>query len=326
MMKLFFFFTVLAAMGLSSAADLEQITEDFGPNPTNVTFNIYVPSTLPSSSSSVPLLVYPHWCHGSAQQAFEYKPWRSLADTVGFVIIYPSTPWTALDSCWDVSSTQTLHHDAGGDSLGIASMVRWTLERYADVVDADRVFVTGVSSGAMMTNVLAAAYPDLFVAGSAFAGVPYACFAGDGYDVWSADCAEGRITRSAAEWAELVRAAYPAYNGSRPKMQLLHGTADEVLDVVNYREEIKMWTSVLGEDGEPTSTVADTPQQGWTKYLYGDRGLVEGFLADGVSHDIPDQVDEVVRFFDLDCVGDDCFSRKTLDKLQGRRAARRRML
>lgn len=303
--------TLLSLASFALAADLQQITE-FGPNPSNVTFYLYVPDTL---SASPPLLVYPHWCHGTALDAFANKPWRGLADSLGFPVIYPSTPWTA-DYCWDVSSPQTLTHDAGGDSLGIASMARWVLEQYPQV-DPDRVFVTGVSSGAMMTNVLAATYPDIFAAGSAFAGVPYSCFAGNGSDVWSADCAEGRITHTASEWAARVSAAYPSYSGVRPKMQLLHGTADEVLNVTNWHQEIKMWTAVLGVSPEPTETDEDTPEEGWTKYVYGEKDLVEGFLAEGVTHDIPDQVDEVVRFFELDCTGDGCFSRKTLKELEG---------
>lgn len=307
---------ILAGIGLSTAAELQHITEDFGPNPTNVTFYLYVPD---SFAAGAPLLVYPHWCHGTALNAFEWKPWRALADALGFITIYPSSPWVA-DNCWDVSSKETLTHNAGGDSLGIASMVRWTLEQYP--LDADRVFVTGISSGGMMTNVLAATYPDLFAAASAFAGVPYSCFAGNGNAVWSDDCARGRIVHPREEWAELVRAAYPDFPGPRPKMQLLHGTADDVLNVTNYHEEIKMWTAVLGVSEEPKETVPNTPQANWTKYVYGR--TVEGFLAEGVTHDIPDQAEEVVRFFDLDCKGESCFSRKTLEKWEKCKSHRKR--
>ncbi|TDZ39475.1 Acetylxylan esterase A [Colletotrichum spinosum] len=300
---------------LASAATLQQITS-FGPNPTNVTFYLYVPDAL---QPSAPLLVYPHWCHGTALDAFANKPWRSVADALGFATIYPSTPHTA-DYCWDVSSPQTLSHDAGGDSLGIASMVRWTLANYP--LDADRVFVTGVSSGAMMTNVLLGSYPDLFAAGSAFAGVPFGCFAGDGFAVWSDACATGKITHTGAEWAALVRGAYPGYAGPRPKLQVWHGDADNVLNVTNFYEEIELWTTVLGVDGAPTRVVEGAPEEGWVESVYGRRGLFEAYLAHGVDHNIPDQVDEVVRFFELDCVGEGCFSRKDLP-LPGACAKRR---
>ncbi|SPO05114.1 related to acetylxylan esterase [Cephalotrichum gorgonifer] len=296
---------------LAYAASLQEITTDFGPNPTNVTFYLYVPD---APAAHAPLLVYPHWCHGSGLDAYNNKPWARLADELGYLVIYPSSPWTA-DHCWDLSSSDTLTHDAGGDSLGIASMVRWTLREYD--VDPDRVFVTGVSSGGMMTNVLLGSYPELFAAGSAFAGVPAGCYAGDGYAVWNADCAEGRVTHTSAEWLASLKAMSPGYNGPRPKVQLFHGDADEIVNVVNYHEEIKLWSAALKTGSEPKKVTEDTPQAGWTKSTYGSKGLLEGFLAAGVTHNIPDQVDEVVRFFELDCVGKSCFSRKTLKALQG---------
>jgi acetylxylan esterase len=42
-----------------------------------------------------------------------------------------------------------LTHEGGGDSNTIANMVKWTLSEYK--ADAKKVFVTGSSSGAMMT-------------------------------------------------------------------------------------------------------------------------------------------------------------------------------
>jgi acetylxylan esterase len=107
--------------------------------------------------------------------------YASLGDQYGFISIYPDSP-NKVDQCWDVSSNASLTHNGGGDALGIVSMVRWTLEKYGG--DKDRVFVTGTSSGAMMTQVLLGSYPDVFAAGSAWAGVPFGCFAGDGYGVW----------------------------------------------------------------------------------------------------------------------------------------------
>jgi acetylxylan esterase len=286
------------------AASLQQIT-NFGTNPTNVAFYLYVPDKL---KAKAPLLVYPHWCHGSAKDAFNSKPWKSYADSMGFIVIYPSTPWTS-DSCWDVSSPQTLKHNGGGDSQGIVSMVKWTISHYD--VDPDRVFVSGTSSGAMMTNVLIGAYPDMFAAGAALAGVPFSCFSGTGYDQWSSACAAGSIQKTGDAWASIVRAAYPEYTGPRPKMQVFHGSADQTLNIQNFYEEVKQWTTVLGA-GNSTQVSQNTPQAGWTKTTYGSKGYVEAFLASGVSHDIPDQPGEVIRFFDLGCSGTNCFSRKSL--------------
>ncbi|KFZ23449.1 hypothetical protein V502_02084 [Pseudogymnoascus sp. VKM F-4520 (FW-2644)] len=285
----------------AAANQLEQVTADFGSNPTNVSFYIYLPTTL---AANPPVLVNPHACHGQASDAFTGSQYATLADEYGFIVIYPDSPNEA-DKCWDVSSSQTLSHNGGGDSLGIVSMVQYTLEKYNG--DANRVFATGVSSGAMMTNVLLGSYPDVFAAGSAFSGVAFGCFVGDGYDVWSDDCATGKVIKTGEEWAAIVKAAYPEYTGYRPKMQVFHGTADEVLYPQNLQEEIKEWTAVLGLPSSPIETVLDTPVSGWTKSVYGP--TFESYSAEGVPHNIANQEPTVMAWFDLTCIGTDCFSR-----------------
>lgn len=100
-------------------------------------------------------------------------------------------------------------------------MVKYTLDKYNG--DASKVFVMGGSSGAMMTNVLVGAYPDVFEAGAAFSGTPFACFLGAPSATPlspNQTCAQGQIQRSPEEWGNLVRNAYPGYEGKRPRMQI----------------------------------------------------------------------------------------------------------
>ncbi|KAI1146689.1 Alpha/Beta hydrolase protein [Nemania diffusa] len=293
-------FATSVATGANAAA-LTKVTEDFGPNPRNVGFYIYVPDKL---AAHPPILVNPHWCHGSAQVCYAGSQFATLASQYGFIVIYPDSPNTA-DKCWDLSSNATLRHDAGGDSLGIVSMVRWALKRYDG--DAKRVFVTGISSGAMMTSTLVGAYPDVFAAGSAFAGVPFGCYAADGYGVWSDTCATGKVTHAPAEWAAIVKAAYPAYEGWRPKMQILHGTVDETVNYQNFLEEIKEWNAVLGYSQTPTNTTPNTPVNNWTRYTYGNNNWFQAYSAAGVTHNIQNQESEVMAWFDLTCTSGDCF-------------------
>ena len=71
-----------------------------------------------------------------------------------------------------------------------------------------------------MTNVLLGSYPDVFAAGSAWAGVAFGCYAGNGYAVWSDACATGKIIKTGAEWKKIVENAFPGYKGWRPKLQV----------------------------------------------------------------------------------------------------------
>ena len=206
-------------------------------------------------------------------------------------MVYPNAPDSG--GCWDVHTNATLTHNAGGDSLGIVNAMRYLVKELN--VDPEKVFATGTSSGAMMTNVLAGAYPDFFKAGAAFAGVPYGCFAGSG--MWNSACANGQLTKTAQEWGDLVRSGYPGYTGSRPRMQLWHGTQDTTLYTQNFYEAVKQWTNVFNVSQTATATAQNWPISGWTRSDYGPN--VQAIIANGVSHNIPIQGAQVMQWFGL---------------------------
>ncbi|KAF8910766.1 acetyl xylan esterase [Mucidula mucida] len=267
---------------------LTQIS-NFGSNPTNVQNFAYVPQNLKANPG---LLAAIHQCQGTAQGFFSSTSFRQLADQYGFIILYPDAPDPG--GCWDVHTNATLTHDAGGDSLGIVSGLRYLISGYG--VDTDKVFSTGLSSGAMMTDVLAGAYPDVIRAGAVFAGVPYGCFAGP--DLWQSQCANGQLVKTAQQWGDQVRSGYPGYTGVRPRMQLWHGTADTTLYTQNFYEEIKQWTNVFNVSQTATATTQNWPMSGWTRSDYGPN--VEGILASGVTHNIPVQAAQAIAWMGLD--------------------------
>lgn len=277
--------TVVALAGLTvgrpaSAATLVEVT-NFGSNPTNLRMHLYVPDRVASRPA---VLVAVHYCTGTGPAFYSGTQFASLADQYGFIVIYPSA--TRSGQCFDVSSPGALTHNGNSDPVGIVSMVRWVLQNRNG--DADRVYVTGASSGAMMTNVLLATYPDVFRAGAAFMGVPHACFATTDGSSWNSQCANGQRIMTAQQWGDLVRSAYPGYNGPRPRMQVWHGTTDSTLRFPNFGEEIKQWTNVHGLNQTPSTT--DTPQPGWTRTRYGGTGVqppVEGIAIQNVGHNLP---------------------------------------
>ncbi|MFV2113704.1 PHB depolymerase family esterase [Micromonospora sp. LOL_025] len=288
--------TALAAVAVAppaSAATLTEVT-NFGPNPSNLRMYLYVPDSVAPRPG---LLVAVHYCTGTGPAMYANTQYAALADRYGYIVVYPSV--TRSSQCFDVSSPQALRRDGGSDPVGIKSMVDHVRQRYA--VDPDRIFATGISSGAMMTNVLLGLYPDVFSAGAAFSGVPFGCFATTNGSEWNTECANGQVTRTAQEWGDLVRNAYPGHTGRRPRMQTWHGTNDEVLRYPNFGEQIKQWTNVHGLSQTPTYT--DSPQAGYTRTRYGgsgDRAPVEAISMQGVSHNLPVDAAQAIRFFGLD--------------------------
>ncbi|KAL2819579.1 Alpha/Beta hydrolase protein [Aspergillus cavernicola] len=284
---------LLAHLSVVSAATLSRV-RNFGNNPGNNQMWIYVPDQLAPNPAVIVAL---HGCLGSARgyygQVTDLPP---ASDTHGFIIIYPGS----VDdfNCWDVASEASLTHNGGSDSLSIVNMVSYAIRHYN--ADPDKVFATGSSSGAMMTQILAAAYPDVFSAISAYSGLPYGCLRGSpGSSPFSADpaCASGEVVRSKEEWAAEVRRAWPGYNGSYPAVQVWHGMADGVVDVQNYEEVVKQWTGVFGIG--LTAENQDVPVEGYTQSVFGDEGELEGYLAEGVGHVVPTQVEATLRWFGL---------------------------
>lgn len=281
--------------GRAQAASLIEVT-NFGPNPSGLRMYLYVPDTVTAQPA---ILVAVHYCTGSGPAFFSGTEFAALADRYGFIVIYPSA--TRSGSCFDVSSPQALRHDGGSDPVGIVSMVNYVKQNRNG--DPNRIYVTGASSGAMMTNVLLGDYPDVFKAGAAFMGVPFGCFATTDGSMWNSTCSSGNLIKTPQEWGNMVRAAFPGYSGPRPRMQVWHGTNDTTLAYPNFGEEIKQWTNVLGVSQTPTFT--DQPQANWTRTRYGGTGIgapVEAISIQGVGHSLPTggMAALAIQFFGLD--------------------------
>ncbi|KAG9522515.1 alpha/beta-hydrolase [Aureobasidium sp. EXF-12298] len=284
-------FALLGAVsGNSLAGRAAQLTQvnNFGDNPSGTGMYIYVPTKL---AAKPPIIVAIHYCQGTAQAYYQGSPYAKLADEKGFIVIYPSSPHAG--TCWDVSSQKSLKHGGGGDSNAIANMVSYTLKKYN--ADPKKVFVTGSSSGAMMTNVMAATYPELFAAATAYSGVPAGCFVSSSgaVDAWNSTCAQGNVDQSAAYWTNVVKNMYPGYNGARPRFQVYHGSIDTTLRPNNYRESVKEWTGVFGYDASKPQTVKNNfPLNGYTTDIWGvdsanPLGKVQGIYALNVGHTVP---------------------------------------
>jgi acetylxylan esterase len=275
--------------------------------PSDVTMYAYVPDKV---ASKPPVLALIHYCGGTASAVFGQAQGGGLvkaADQYGFIIIAPSS-----GRCWDVVSNKTRTRDDNGDSHAIKQMVTYALQNYGG--NAERVYATGDSSGGMMTELLLALYPDLFKAGSAFAGMPAGCRGsgesgnGGGY---SGACAGGNVSHSAQEWGDIARMLAPGYDGHRPRVQLFHGDADSTIKYPNHTEAIKEWSNVLGLSASATTTEMNVPlgmHQATRLRWKNECGYVvlDAFTSLGGDHGPSDalfKAEYVVPFLGLDKTG-----------------------
>jgi poly(hydroxyalkanoate) depolymerase family esterase len=304
---------------------LKQVT-NFGNNPTGLGMYMFVPDPVTNGQVAHPgVLVAAHGCDGSGQTFCHETDFAKLADQYGFIVIYPSantvTGGTGGANCFEVSGA-ALTRGGGSDPDGVASMVSYVLDSTTYNADSTRVFATGWSSGAMLTNVLLADYPDKFAAGAPFAGVPVACM--DPYDDETRGnaCTRGEVSKTALEWGTFVRDAYSGYSGARPRIQIWHGTSDSILNFENFGEEFKQWSNVLGVSATPVSLdflafpldrSGSATNMSATRTRYGPSGsqvLVETISVSGAPHmlvaypGIAGLAAEAIHFFGLDANAD----------------------
>ncbi|GGK83928.1 alpha/beta hydrolase family esterase [Mangrovihabitans endophyticus] len=110
------------------------------------TYRLYLPAGLPSSA---PLVVVLHGAAGTGAQAEQSYGWDARADAGRFLVAYPDgvrRTWNADPDCCGVAARDDVD-DVGFITALVAS--------FADRVDPDRVYVTGISNGAFLTYRLA---------------------------------------------------------------------------------------------------------------------------------------------------------------------------
>jgi hypothetical protein len=144
---------------------------------------------------------------------------------------------------------------------------------------------------------MAATYPEMFKAATAYSGVPAGCFVSTANQeaAWNSTCAQGTVQATAQYWANTVKAMYPGYTGARPRFQVYHGSTDTILRPQNYQETVKEWTGVFGFDAaKPQKTQANFPAQNYKTDTWGvtaanPLGTVQGIYVTGVGHTVPVQ-------------------------------------
>jgi len=119
----------------------------------------------------VPLVMMLHGCTQQSEDFAAISGMNTLADRERFLVVYPEQSRRAnFLKCWNWFEA---HHQArgAGEPAILAGIIREI--QNSRNIDADRIFVVGVSAGGGMAIVMAATYPDLFSAIGVFAGVEF---------------------------------------------------------------------------------------------------------------------------------------------------------
>lgn len=263
-------------------------------------YRLYVPSGYDGSPR--PLLLMLHGCKQDPEDFAAGTRMNELAERHGFLVAYPAQTARANGSnCWNWFDRTQQTREGPEPSL-LAGIVDDIGDSHA--VDPARVFVAGLSAGAAMALILAAAYPDVFAGVAAHSGLPV----GSAHDVPSAFAAmqarrapgaprsaaigvptivfhgDADTTVNAMNGAAIISQAVAAFERDSAVLQ----RSERVEPSVNGRR----CTTRRFDDGEGRTLVEEWVVHGGTHSWCG--GSPEGSYTDATG---PDASAEIVRFF-----------------------------
>jgi len=267
---------VLVTASTSDAA-LTAVS-NFGSNPGALSMYEYVPPNLPTGR---PLVVVMHGCTQTAAN-MENAGWNKLADQYQFAVLYPeqttaNNPVKCFNWAGEYGDTANLMRGMG-ENQSIISMIDYM--RTAHGTDNAKTFIMGFSAGGAFVPVMLATWPERFAAASIMEGIAYKC-ATSVNGAYS--CQSPGVTRTPQEWGDLVRGAY-TFGGSRPRVQIWHGSSDTTVVPANQAELQKQWTNVFGTDMTADETEMIGSAATRTAFKMGATIVVESYTVNGMSH------------------------------------------
>ena len=197
-----------------------------------------------------PLVVMLHGCTQDADDIARGSRMNGAAKARGWMVLYPEQPATHhIKKCWHWYDPRHQHRGAGEPSL-VAGMTRQISLQYG--ADTSRVFLAGVSAGAAMASLVAAAYPEVYSALALHSGLVHSASA-------TVIDALGVMQKGVPSPEPHAVAAF-AEMGARARVVptlVIHGERDAVLAPINGAQAAKQWfltnALVMGQPLDTTS-------------------------------------------------------------------------
>jgi poly(hydroxyalkanoate) depolymerase family esterase len=130
-------------------------------------YKVFLPSH--RDGQKHPLIIMLHGCTQSPDDFAVGTGMNRLAEEHGCVVAYPRQSTKANQSgCWNWFKPTDQIRDAGEPSI-IAGITRTIMEEFD--IDAQRVYVAGLSAGGAMAAIMSATYPELYAATGIHSGL-----------------------------------------------------------------------------------------------------------------------------------------------------------
>lgn len=230
-------------------------------------YHLYVPPGA-TADTPMPLVLM---LHGCTQNPVDFATGTGMNDAAApanALVLYPEQPHSANpNGCWNWFRPGDQHRDGGEPALLVA-MVRDVMARHP--VDAQRVYVAGLSAGGAMAALLGREYPDVFAAVGVHSGLQ----AGAAHNVMGALSAmKNGAKPGAADHSAAGIASAPAL--VPPPLIVFHGDADPTVHAHNGEQLIEATLSALATAPGGGQTTVETVHkgrstsgQGYTRKVY----------------------------------------------------------
>ncbi len=267
-----------AGLGVPTSR-LTSLDTSAGSNPGTLSAKVYVPSPAERNPALVVVL---HGCTQTAEAYDHGSGWSRLARDHGFVLLFPEQRrGNNANQCFNWFEPGDTRRGEG-EAMSIMEMIDLACREFQ--IDRKRVFITGLSAGGAMANVMLATYPDVFAGGAIIAGLPYnvASTVSEAFERM-----RGRGLPSASILSANIRQASP-HQGPWPMVSVWHGTGDPTVAEANAHAIVMQWRGLHGTSN--TSPVSSAPEANHhvTRWEMKDGfAPVEFHSIDGMGHGTP---------------------------------------
>ena len=274
-------------------------------------YKLYIPSGYVVGEAA-PLVVMLHGCTQNPDDFAAGTHMNVLAEEHTFLVAYPAQAQNAnMSKCWNWFEAADQQRGRGEPSL-IAGITRQVVDEYD--VDADRVYVAGMSAGGAMAAIMGETYPDLYAA----VGIHSGLAPGAAHDLSSAFTAMRGGSPGGAVSARRVTGE----SARTVPAIVFHGDRDTTVNPRNGDQLLAHFANTGGQGTKETPALRARVRQGqvsgghsYTCSTYhdaDDRAIVERWTVSGLGHAWsggslpgsytdpkgPDASAEMIRFFD----------------------------